>query len=264
MSGSDRAAPIRRGFTLLEILVTLSVISVLIALMLPAIAGGRGAGSSVACQANLRSIGSIQAAYAGDSRGAWPNAFGRATTMVTWTLGSTQYDAHSAFSQVWLWCAPLVEAGMLDIATEMRGVSCPVVAERLGPALARNPQNAAIQSYAYSPAFLSSPDLWDPERPERRREPEPYRTTVTMASVAFPSGKVAVFEWAEHHGSSRVVTPDLHLRVNASFADGHVRAVSPAQAQKPLEFPWSDLYGPGTPPALPFSSSPWGSAGRDY
>ncbi|MGC9260736.1 MAG: prepilin-type N-terminal cleavage/methylation domain-containing protein [Phycisphaerae bacterium] len=54
---------IRRGFTIIELLVVISIIALLIALLLPALAMARQQGLSVACLSNLRSQGQMLFEY---------------------------------------------------------------------------------------------------------------------------------------------------------------------------------------------------------
>ncbi len=58
------------GFTLIEILVVISIIALLIALLLPALAEARKDGESVVCAANLHSIGQALQEYADEWHGA--------------------------------------------------------------------------------------------------------------------------------------------------------------------------------------------------
>lgn len=57
----------RRGFTLIEILVVLSILTILMAILLPAFSSVRGAGRNVVCVANLRQLGQAIQMYATDN-----------------------------------------------------------------------------------------------------------------------------------------------------------------------------------------------------
>lgn len=62
----------RRGFSLIDLLTSVAVVSVLIGLLLPTLAGVQEATRRTVCQSNLRQIGLGMAMYADDFRGALP------------------------------------------------------------------------------------------------------------------------------------------------------------------------------------------------
>lgn len=62
----------RRAFTLVELLVVIGIIALLIGVLLPALNKARQSASSVACMANLRSIGQAIHMYAAQSKGVLP------------------------------------------------------------------------------------------------------------------------------------------------------------------------------------------------
>ncbi len=63
----------RRGFTLVELLVVIGVIAVLISMLLPVLSKVRIAGNNVQCLSNLRQLAQWGTIYAGDWRGVLPH-----------------------------------------------------------------------------------------------------------------------------------------------------------------------------------------------
>ena len=64
----------QRAFTLVEMLVTIAVIGILIAIILPALAHARNSGRKVVCLSNLRSLGFGLQVYLDDGDGLLPRA----------------------------------------------------------------------------------------------------------------------------------------------------------------------------------------------
>ena len=71
-AGSARSRVPGAGFTIVELLVVISIIALLIALLLPAIEQARNAARTIKCQSNLRSIGQAFYGYATDHDGVLP------------------------------------------------------------------------------------------------------------------------------------------------------------------------------------------------
>lgn len=75
----------RRGFTLVELLVVIGIISLLLGMLMPALARAKSVSRFAACKANLRSQLQAHAAYANDSRDLKPPLWQKRTMTI-------QYD----------------------------------------------------------------------------------------------------------------------------------------------------------------------------
>jgi prepilin-type processing-associated H-X9-DG protein/prepilin-type N-terminal cleavage/methylation domain-containing protein len=103
-----------RAFTLVEILVVVSILGLLAGLGIPAINGALKKGKSAACLSNLRQIGTAVLAYAAENNGCFPEAgFGSSPAWPTNLAAFMSVDAKKKKS---VFVCPGCEKPVLDAA----------------------------------------------------------------------------------------------------------------------------------------------------
>ncbi len=103
-----------RAFSLIELLVTVSIISLLAALLMPAISAVRSSAQAVRCLSNLRQIGLGMGCYAADNRGMVPPP----NIPVAWGSGYNEWGWWQGFIAPYL-------PGKSDRITAMDVFWCP-------------------------------------------------------------------------------------------------------------------------------------------
>lgn len=103
MNTSFRISRRASGFTLIELLVVIAIIGMLVALLLPAVQHAREAGRRVACQNNLRQIGTALHLHE-DARRVFPPAYVTANTSVDGSAYGISYgDEYRNGPPGWAW-----------------------------------------------------------------------------------------------------------------------------------------------------------------
>jgi len=72
---SNRSGRLQRAFTLIELMVVIAIIALLVAILLPSLSAARAHAKTVACNANMHSIGLAVSNYLYGSRGSYPASY---------------------------------------------------------------------------------------------------------------------------------------------------------------------------------------------
>lgn len=122
--GRDIPFPVRRAFTLIEVLVVIAIIALLVSLLLPALSKAREAGRSTTCLSNLRQNYIAIRSYADDNKG-WSPALGQPYgTLPNWALAIQA-------------SAGVNGTGTADMYTEKSVLVCPSTRSVYGPQMTR-------------------------------------------------------------------------------------------------------------------------------
>ena len=199
------------GFTLIEMLVCISIVAILVALATPQFARARGAARAVVCLANLRQVAVAFHRYH-SSFDAYPFAHGG-----TWISMTPPEESDGAAVRGGHWDLDHLWPGLFhDVAPwreniqawrcpgARRAPKAPWVSDRFG---------TLPSSYWYSNSFIARPELWRAGAvPD-----ESLLRPIHESDVYFPAGKVLLYDGEMAH-----VPPDDSFRLlPVLFADDH-------------------------------------------
>jgi len=182
-----------RGFTLIELLVVIAIISLLSALMLPALKTARESGKRIKCQSNLHQIALAIQMYIGEKDGYLPYA----RTQGWETPPSPPGPPDPGYLQDLI--RTYLSGPTVGMGTNSPVFTCP--STKMGWLLATNPRN----DYRYNYFFANG---WNQNKGGRRAD-----------SLARNTAAVLVYDQVWNNWAYN----DLpHAGINAAYADGHV------------------------------------------
>jgi prepilin-type processing-associated H-X9-DG protein len=215
------------GFSVLELLVVIGIISMLAALLFPAFLTVRGKARQVVCASNLHQIGLSVSMYVQDNDGLYPRA-----------VDAVDRAAPQGWAAFPDFAADIPRMGMLHEVLQ------PYIQS---PQLFACPADTGFGVHDFYPVTMNA----FPSSYEKYGTSYIYRTGIAArragdASITAPSQINVLLDSAGYwHGT---LLP-LAQRYNVLFADGHVRNVSRAGIDEASATPLSE----GSPnPGLPF------------
>jgi prepilin-type N-terminal cleavage/methylation domain-containing protein len=195
MNREEKSYPLRRAFTLLELLVVIAIIAILAALLLPALSAAKRKAQSINCVSQLKQIGTALALYVVDHQEQLPTALSFGVAPNDLAASAALVDRTYIFGGV----ARALELGNPKVFW------CPAGPEK-GPS---SPQvlNADVTSYSYR--FV----VWQNTCQYPR---------LTLSSLTQPSAQAIYHESLDSHFNRlKDRYPTRQPIINCVAADGH-------------------------------------------
>ncbi|WP_269538623.1 type II secretion system protein [Cerasicoccus fimbriatus] len=228
----------RRAFTLVELLVTVAIVGVLAALLIPAVGKVRFAADKSQSTSNIRQLAAANLLYANDHGSFSPNADIRDTTHWHGKRSGGKFDGTGGY------LSPYLDGGAVRV--------CPIFADMM----AQNGGDSfdlGTGGYGYNATYYGArPDQWDaaiPAGASRDYTPPgnlPARITDPANTVMFTSsaivrgggvvetGTSAPYHHLRNGRLGERATPTCHFRFNGealvAWGDGHVTFELPNDA----------------------------------
>lgn len=246
----------RNGFTLVETVISLGVIMILIALLLPSLGRVRLTATELSCTARIRELGNLVASYAAEYDDRFPSTLGDGPEITQnrdmWPHYS--FQLYSTFPR-----DPWLQWSGLGPFSEI--LNCPDYQP-----WPDGPDRESDPDYVLTAPAFTEVKYWDPELPESVWKSRLGAKVQRHSAAVFPDRKVGLLEYRVWHGWSGTHCegcPTAGLWHDSSerpgslwFLDGHVAQIHGSEALPYLNrYP---IWGPS-----PFGSTEWGIAGRD-
>lgn len=213
------------GFSLVELLIVIAILSVLTGILLPVLASARERGRRASCQSNLKQIGLAFDLYLENNHDTYP----------------CNGDPFLWMGRKWRW--PLKPYLALNAAQD----GDPMKSKGGGRNVLLCPSDRFAEgkwdgtSYSYSMTFYHSPDQIN----ALTRIEDTWTQTIpcrpqSRSSVKYASKKALVTEWLSNHESPNVAWSSWEGGRVYLFADGHCRYLKARQI-KSANDGWPDI-----------------------
>lgn len=229
---TESASGVRRGFTLIEVLIVIAVIAVLVGITLPGLRGGREASQRLMSLNNLKQLGDAITMYQGDHAGYYPALhFG-----VLYHRTEDFLFSEFWWTVAWNWPGPVYD--YLPINHHVETYISPTSDRRGDPSTGTWPT-----SYWYSTSFVGKPRIWSGEPTHDYALMKAQRG----ADVLFASNKILLWdsEFGTRTHELKRDGPDIAEPMPMLAADGSGRVEIPAKATEavpnPFQHPGYDL-----------------------
>jgi prepilin-type N-terminal cleavage/methylation domain-containing protein len=211
------------GFSLVEILASIAIVAVLIALSLPVLSAARGQSRQTVSLSNARQLALTISAYADANDETFPAT----TEGAFYPAGSPFWRVNYPYWQV----AETWTGVIFDLLPYHEHTDVYVSPHRPRPAFG---EPLWPSSYTYSTSFVGSPALWSGDATADRTLQTPARQHM----VRFPSSKALIWDEEPQTSARTDSPPDITLQRNAMMlADSSGAFRSPADATEPIENP---------------------------
>ncbi|MEO0453307.1 MAG: prepilin-type N-terminal cleavage/methylation domain-containing protein [Verrucomicrobiota bacterium] len=224
-SSNKKQAYSESAFTLIEILVTVTIVAILAALALPALQRALQAGHTAESMSNLRQLAAANLAYAADHDGSFCPAQSP-DNLLRWhgrrSSSGSPFDPTDGFLSPYL-------------GRSRRVTTCPLFTDFVDTSAS---WELGAGGYGYNSAYIGG-SYHSYFRPERVSNIPRATTTIMFTTSAFPSGGevqeyayTEPFRWIDPSGNlAGSLQPSTHFRANGkalvAWCDGRVTAEAP-------------------------------------
>jgi prepilin-type N-terminal cleavage/methylation domain-containing protein len=155
----------RREFTLIELLVAIAIISILAAMLLPALENARNSGRRIACLNNMKQIGLAFLQYAGDNKDTLPTHtdtwnFGDAGATASWASAIFPYLSGNRQVLICPSATPFTDSGAPTAASATSYLPNGVVLRRRLAIIPSSSAPILVQEWKYLGNYAQDKPRW--------------------------------------------------------------------------------------------------------